>query len=233
MKIENSIALVTGANRGLGRAFVTHLLERGASKVYATSRHAAALDLPNVVPLDLDITDPQQVQAAADRAPDVNLLINNAGISTWENLIDGDLDGIRREMDTHFYGTLNMVRAFAPVLGRNGGGAVVNMMSAVSWFAVNDNNAYHAAKAAEWALTNGIRLELAAQGTLVTGVHLGLADTDMAAAFDVEKLAPSVVTAGVLDGVEARSFEVLLDDWTRTVKASLAGDPAAFYSDLD
>ncbi|KQO05424.1 short-chain dehydrogenase [Agreia sp. Leaf244] len=230
MNIEGSIALVTGANRGLGRSFAEGLLDRGASKVYAAARNIADIDIPGVEALELDVTNPDQVRAAAERAGDVTLLVNNAGNNTWQNLVDGDLGLIRSELDTHFYGTLNMVRAFAPILGRNNGGAIVNMLSAMSWFAYPGDNAYHVAKAAEWALTNSVRIELQSQGTVVTGVHLGLADTDMTSGFDGEKLAPADVVSAVLDGVETKTWEVLLDQWTRSVKSSLAGDPASFYS---
>lgn len=229
MKVSGSVALVTGANRGIGRQFARLLLERGASKVYATARNPEAIDVPGVQALRLDITDPASIEAAASVATDVDLLVNNAGISTHTNLVTGDLETIRREMDTHFYGTLGMIRAFAPLLAANGGGAIVNMLSAVSWFSHNGDNAYGAAKAAEWSLTNGVRLELAKQKTLVTGVHLGLADTDMVADFDGPKTDPAEVVRAVLDGVEAGKLEVLVDDWSVHVKASLARDPFEFY----
>jgi len=229
MDITGSTALVTGANRGIGRHFVLELLERGAQKVYATARDPRQIDLPGVEALALDITDPASVAAAADVARDVTLLVNNAGISTGSNLISGDLASIRAEMETHFFGTLAMVRAFAPTLRVNGGGAVVNVLSALSWFSHDGANAYAAAKAAAWSLTNGVRLELAGQGTLVTGVHLGAADTDMMADYDGPKIGPGDVARAALDGVQAGAFEVLVDDWSRGVKASLAGDPAAFY----
>ena len=226
MLISGSIALVTGANRGLGKQFATGLLERGAAKVYATARRPDLIDIPGVTPLGLDITDPASVAAAAEAAPDVTLLVNNAGISTRHNLISGDLAEIRREMDTHFYGTLSVIRAFAPRLA---GGAILNVLSALSWFSFDGANAYSAAKAAEWSLTNGVRLELAGQGTLVTGLHLGAADTDMMADYDGDKLAPEVVVRAALDGIEANRLEVLADEWSAHVKASLAGDPSAFY----
>ncbi len=129
-------------------------------------------------------------------------------------------------MDTHFWGTASMLRAFAPALGANGGGAVVNVLSALSWFSIPGSGAYHAAKAAEWALTNSARVELAAQGTLVTGVHLGAADTDITRGYDGPKISPSEVAEAVLAGVEAGSTEVIVDDWSRLVKATLADDPA-------
>ncbi|MFF4880823.1 SDR family oxidoreductase [Micromonospora sp. NPDC000668] len=230
MQIAGSIALVTGANRGIGRHFTRQLLERGATKVYATARHPERIDVPGVEKLRLDITDPRSAEDAAAAASDVTLLINNAGISTWTNLVTGDLSKIRSEMDTHFYGTLSMVRAFAPVLAGNGGGGILNVLSALSWFSYDGTNAYGAAKAAEWSLTNGIRIELAGQGTLVTGLHLGSADTDMSAGYDGDKVDPAAVVRAALDGVEAGKLEVVADEWSANVKASLAADPSAFYT---
>lgn len=222
MEINGSVALVTGANRGLGRHFALELLDRGASAVYATARDPRTVDLPGVRVLQLDITDPDSVTAAAEAAKDVTLLVNNAGVSTYTNLVEGNLSAIRLEMETHYFGTLQVVRAFAPILGGNGGGAILNVLSALSWANYDGVNAYSAAKAAQWSLTNGIRLELAGQGTAVTGVHLGAADTDMSAAFDGPKLAPAHVVRAALDGLAAGLPEVLVDDTSRAAKAALA-----------
>jgi len=234
MNITDQTALVTGANRGIGKQFVLELLERGASKVYATARRTETLDFDDsrVVPLRLDLLDHDSIVAAAAAAGDVTLLVNNAGISTGAQLVTGDLAEIRREMDTHFWGTLGMIRAFAPVLATNGGGAVVNVLSALSWFAAPGSGAYAAAKSAEWNMTNGVRLELAGQGTLVQGVLLGAADTDIMAGYDGPKIDPRDVPRLSLDGVEAGSIEVVVDDWTAMVKASLSGDPVPFYAQM-
>jgi NAD(P)-dependent dehydrogenase (short-subunit alcohol dehydrogenase family) len=229
MDITDSTALVTGANRGLGRAFALQLLERGAARVYGASRDPGSIDIPGVVPVALDITDPRQVAAAAELAADVDLLVNNAGTNTWQPLVAGDMDAIRLEVETHLFGTLSVIRAFAPVLAANGGGAIVNVLSAMSWFAYPGDNAYHVAKAAEWAVTNGVRLELAEQGTAVLGLHLGLADTDMSAQVPGDKADPGAVAAAALDGVEQGAWEVVFDDWSRQVKSSLAGAPQDFY----
>ncbi|MCG7284467.1 SDR family oxidoreductase [Cellulomonas sp. ACRRI] len=220
-------ALITGANRGLGHHFAAELLARGAT-VYAAAREPATIDLPGVRPVALDVTDPDAVAAAADLAADVDLLVNNAGISTGSQLL-GDLEGVRAEMDVNFWGALSMVRAFAPVLAANGGGAIVNIASALSWFAAPGAGAYAVSKAANWNMSNALRLELAAQGTRVTSVHLGLADTDMAAGLQGPKTDPAVVVRTVLDAVEAGDLEVVVDEWSAMVKASLAGDPRAFY----
>jgi short-subunit dehydrogenase len=159
----------------------------------------------------------------------VDLLINNAGISTHTNLVTGDLQKVRLEMETHFFGTLGVVRTFAPVLAANGGGAILNVLSVLSWLSYDGANAYSAAKAAEWSLTNGIRLELAGQGTLVTGLHLGSTDTDMMAGWDVPKNDPADVVRAALDGIEAGQLEVLVDADSIQTKAALAADPSVLY----
>lgn len=231
MKIAGSVALVTGANRGIGRALAAELLERGASKVYAGARRPSSIDLPGVEVLPLDITDPAQVAAAAELAQDVTILVNNAGISTGTSLLTSPEADIRRELDVNLYGTLAVTRAFAPTLVRNGGGAIVNVLSAMSWYAYPGNGAYGVAKAAEWGMNNALRLELFEQGTQVTGIHLAMADTDMMADFKHLGLMPtSQVATLALDGVEAGSMEVVVDDITAWVKASLAKDPAELYT---
>ncbi|GAA3646427.1 SDR family oxidoreductase [Microbacterium marinilacus] len=229
--ITDQTALVTGSNRGIGRQFVLELLERGARKVYATARRVETVDFDDerVVPLQLDLLDPATIAAAAENAPDVTLLINNAGVSTGTRLAVGDLDGVRREMDTHFWGTLRVIRAFSPVLARNGGGAIANVLSALSWFSTPGSGAYSAAKAAEWNMTNAMRLELAEQGTFVQGVLLGAADTDLSAGYDGAKIDPRDVPRKALDGLASGEIEVIVDDWTAMVKQSLAGDPSTFY----
>lgn len=232
MHIEGSIALVTGANRGLGRHFARQLLERGAAKVYAGSRRIDSVDLPGVEPVQLDITDPASVAAAAKTAADTTILINNAGIATFANLVEGDEASIRSEMETNFFGTLNMVRAFAPVLGANGGGAVLNILSVLSWRSFGLGNAYAAAKAASWSLTNGARLELAAQGTQVTGLHVGGIDTDMLAAVEAEKADPADIARAGLDGIEAGAMEILADRNAVALKAILNADPSVLYPEL-
>jgi NAD(P)-dependent dehydrogenase (short-subunit alcohol dehydrogenase family) len=232
MNLDGSTALVTGANRGLGRHFAQQLLDRGATKVYATARDPRRVDLAGVEVLRLDITDPDSVVAAARVAADVDVVVNNAGVSTYQDLVAGDLDAIRLEMDTHFFGTLAVVRAFAPVLAANGGGAILNVLSRMSWLSYPGANAYAAAKAAQWSLTNGIRLELAGQGTLVTGVHLSATDTDMMAGWDIPKNDPADVVRAALDGLESGALEVIADADTAASKAALATDPGEIYAEV-
>ncbi len=232
MDIEGSVALVTGANRGLGRQFAAQLLERGAAKVYATARTPEKITAPGVEVLALDLLDQVSIDRAAAAAGDVTLLVNNAGIATNQNLIRGDLNEIRREMETLFFGTLGVTRAFADILGSNGGGGIINVLSALSWFSWKGVTSYSAAKAAEWSLTAGTRVELSAQGTQVLGVHLGAADTDMMGGYEGPMLDPADVVRAALDGFAAGQVEVLVDDWSRTAKAGLAQDPAAFYAQM-
>ena len=198
--------------------------------MWAGARRPETVDLPGVRPVRLDVTDPASVAAAAATAADVQLLVNNAGIATATALVTGDLERVRAEMDVHFWGALAMTRAFAPVLARHGGGAVLNVMSVLSFRAFPGNGAYAAAKAAEWMLTNSTRLELAEQGTQVTGLHGSSVDTDMMAGWDVPKARPADVVSAALDGLEAGADEVLADEETRAVKAQLSQPPSVLYA---
>ncbi|MFD0483850.1 SDR family oxidoreductase [Kineococcus sp. GCM10028916] len=228
MNLNGATALVTGANRGIGAHLAAQLLERGA-KVYATARRPELLDLPGAEVLALDVTDPAAIEAAARQAGDVDLLINNAGIASGATLL-GDLDRVHTEMAVNVWGPLAMVRAFAPVLAANGGGAVVNVASAASWLALPGATAYAMTKAAVWSMSNGLRHELAAQGTQVTSVHIGIADTDMTAGQDLPKADPADIARATLDGVEAGEFEVVTDDLAALAKTLLAGDPRESYA---
>jgi len=227
-ELRNSVAVVTGANRGLGRHFAAGLLQRGAAKVYAAARNPDAVDLPGVVPLQLDITDPASIERAAASATDATLLINNAGISLHTRLTDGPFERIRREMETNFFGTLATTRAFAPILGDNGGGAILNVLSVLSWAHSPDYGAYSASKAAAWAMTNVVRQELAPHGTHVAALHVGYLDTDMASYVAPEnKTDPAQVAAAALDGVAAGAAEIIADEKSRVAKAQLAAAPAS------
>lgn len=228
MKIDGSTALVTGANRGLGRQFAQQLAARGA-KVYAGARNPASVDLPGVLPVALDITDPASVAAAAAATGDVNLLINNAGSGTGASLLDGAMSDIELEMNTHFFGTLAVIRAFAPQLAAAGESAVLNVLSVLSWVSLPDSGAYCAGKAAQWSLTNALRQQLAPQGTRVTALHVGYMDTDMARAVTAPKLDPAVVAKLALDGIAAGETEIVADDISRQVQQGLAGGVKALY----
>jgi NAD(P)-dependent dehydrogenase (short-subunit alcohol dehydrogenase family) len=235
MQLHGATALVTGTNRGLGRDFAIELLRRGA-KVYATARRPDQVDVPGVEVIRLDITDQASVDAAAALAQDVDVLINNAAVTTGGNLVTGDLDAIRSTMDSNYYGTLAMIRAFAPVLARNGGGAILNVLSAVAWNTVDGNTSYAAAKSAQWGLTNAVRVELAGQGTLVTALVPGPFATQVMKDFAANAgvvlaegaLAEPIELARLaLDGIEAGEIEVL-DAFGAVAKATLSGPPQAF-----
>ncbi|MFE7216931.1 SDR family oxidoreductase [Streptomyces sp. NPDC093064] len=228
MDISTATVLVTGANRGLGRALAQELVARGAT-VYGAARRPDQIDLPGVKAIRLDVTDPAQVQAAATLATDVDLLVNNAGSFTGASLLDGDLADIRLEMETHYFGTLSVTRAFAPILAANGGGAVLNVLSVLSWLTTADMSAYAAAKAAELSLTNALRLSLAEQKTQVTAVHVGFMDTDMAAHVDSPKSDPLTIANLALDGLAEGAPEVLADDVSRRVRSALSGPLAGLY----
>jgi NAD(P)-dependent dehydrogenase (short-subunit alcohol dehydrogenase family) len=234
MKIHGSVALVTGANRGLGRAFAKELVSRGAAKVYGAARDPASVTEPGVLPVALDITDPDQVARVASQCHDVSLLVNNAGVLKYSTFLSApDLAAARLEMETNYFGTLSMCRAFAPVLAANGGGAIVNMLSVTSFYTNPLDASYGASKAAAWSLTNGVRLELHHQGTLVVAVHASFIDTDMAALADVPKISPESVAAQAFDAVEAGQVEVLADERSRFVKASLSRDHELIYPPVE
>jgi NAD(P)-dependent dehydrogenase (short-subunit alcohol dehydrogenase family) len=227
MDIAGKTALVTGANRGLGRHLAAQLRDRGA-RVYAAARDPHAVDLAGVTPLALDITDPASVAAAARAASGVAILVNNAGSSTGSSLLTGDPAAIRLEMDTHFFGTLAVTRAFAPQLAAQGS-AVLNILSALSWLSLPRSGAYCAAKAAEWSLTNALRLELASQGTRVTALHVGYMDTDMIRHLDVPKSDPAVVAKLAIDGIAAGDAEIIADETSMHVLAGLSAGVAGLY----
>jgi NAD(P)-dependent dehydrogenase (short-subunit alcohol dehydrogenase family) len=228
--IEGSVVLVTGGSRGIGRALVTALYERGAKKVYATARDPKTVTHPDAVPLALEVSDPASVAAAAEQAQDVTIVINNAGAAVNANFLDSPVEDVRREFETNFYGPLLVTRAFVPIIERNGGGHILNVHSVLSWLGVLGS--YSASKAALWSQTNSLRLDLKPRGIDVTGLHVGYVDTDMAAHVDGPKSTPESVAAQALDGIESGAFEVLADDLTRQVKAGLSAEGGALYPQL-
>lgn len=222
MKIENAVVLVTGANRGIGLAFARDLLARGARKVYAGARDPASVTQAGVQALRLDVTKPQEVAAAAVLAPDVTLVINNAGIAQPGGFLTADSEEVaQRIFETNFFALLRMSKAFAPILKYNGGGALLNVLSVASW--VNDGQlaAYSASKSAAWSLTNALRSELAAQKTQVLALHMAYVDTDLTRGFDVPKSSPEAIVKRALDGLESGLDEVLADDLTLQVKQGM------------
>lgn len=230
MKIEGSIALVTGANRGLGAAFVRALLAGGAAKVYAAARNPASVTQAGVVPVELDVTRPEQVAALARDLRDVTLVVNNAGVfEPGPLLAPNAAEALLRQMQTNAIGPLRVVQAFAPVLAANGGGAVVNMLSVLSWLTLaNVSGTYSASKAAAWALSNALRQELKGQGTELLSVHAAFIDTDMASGVQMPKTSPDDVARIAFDALQAGQSEVLVDDITRQVRAGFGATPAVY-----
>lgn len=228
LTVEGSVALVTGANRGLGKAFARALLDAGAAKVYAGVRDVGTVTDPEVVPVALDVTDHEQVAKVAAELGDVNIVINNAGVASFLGAVEGEsLDAFRAEFEVNYFGSVAVARAFAPVLARNGGGAIVNMLSALSWATLPSTANYSATKAAGWAYTNGLRHALAGQGTLVVAVHAGYIDTDMAAGVDAPKITPEDVARQTVEAIAAGREEVLADDVSRGAKARVGAAVAA------
>jgi NAD(P)-dependent dehydrogenase (short-subunit alcohol dehydrogenase family) len=230
MNIEGSTAVVTGGARGLGKGFVDELLVRGAKKVYAVSRTAFEHPDPRVATVAVDVTDPQAVAEFAVSAPDVDLVISNAGFNAKSKVLGGDVSGLRAELETNLFGLVYVVNAFAETLAVNGGGAVLNVHSVRSWLA--NGTGYSVSKAAAWSATNGTRLLLRSQGTLVTGLHVGLMDTEMTREYDGDKSDPRVVAGLALDGIEAGDVEVLADELSAWAKARLSEELSELFPEI-
>jgi NAD(P)-dependent dehydrogenase (short-subunit alcohol dehydrogenase family) len=231
MKIAGCTALVTGANRGLGRAFVEALRSAGVAKIYAAARNINGMIQDAVVtPVRLDITKVDEVDAAAAACAEINLLINNAGVARFTSALGTPtIENARLEMETNYFGTLSMCRAFAPVLKRNGGGILVNMLSVASFFNMPAQATYSASKAAAWSLTKAVRFELHTQGTRVIGVYAGYIDTDMAADIkNTPKSSAADIAARVIDGIEADAEDIFADKRSREVFDTLRREDRDF-----
>ncbi len=223
MKLRNAVVLITGANRGIGLAFATEALARGARKVYAGARDASSVKLPGVIPLTLDVNSAKDVAAAAQLASDVTVLINNAGVAVSGSFMAPDAErNLRHHIETNVFGVLRMTQAFAPVLAKNGGGALLNVASIAAWFSSPQLANYGASKAAVWSLSNGVRNDLRAQGTQVLTLHMAAVDTDLTKAFNMPKSSPETIVIRALDALEAGEEEVLADESTRQVKMGLS-----------
>jgi NAD(P)-dependent dehydrogenase (short-subunit alcohol dehydrogenase family) len=233
MNIQDTTVLVTGANRGIGKAFADALLDRGATKVSAAVRDVTTVTDPRLVPVQLDVTDSDRVAAVARELDDVELVVNNAGVLNIAVPLSASLDVARVELETNYLSLISVTQAFAPVLERNGGGAFVNVLSAFSWVATPLLTTYSASKAAAWSFTNAARIELKRQGTRVVGVHPGPVDTDMTAAIELEKIPPATVATSALDALEADEPEAVVDDFSRAIKAGLSDDQGTLYPQIE
>ncbi|MDH2053222.1 SDR family oxidoreductase [Achromobacter marplatensis] len=233
MDLKNAVVLITGANRGLGLAFAREALARGARKVYAGARDPSTVTLAGVEAIKLDVTNSQDVAAAAAHASDVTLVINNAGIAAIGGFMaEGSIESAQRHLDTNLFGSLRVAQAFAPVLAANGGGALLNVLSIASWINGPLLGVYAMSKSAAWAMTNGLRNDLRAQKTQVLGLHMGFVDTDLTKGIDGPKSTPESIVSQAFDGLEAGAEEVLADDRTRQVKQGLSAEPAVYLKAL-
>ena len=232
MTIQDSVVFITGANRGLGLALAQEALRRRARKVYAGVRNLTEGNTPGIVQFRLDVTNPASIAAAAAQCGDTTVLINNAGIARLtSSTLDSTMIEVTREIfETNFYGMILVSQTFAPILARNGGGAVINMLSDAVWLSRPILAAYSASKAAAWSFTNALRTELRSQKTFVLGLHVGFMDTDMTKGFEMKKTHPSVVAEAGLDGLESNQEEVLVDDFTREVKRSLSTEQPMYLN---
>jgi NAD(P)-dependent dehydrogenase (short-subunit alcohol dehydrogenase family) len=223
MEVRGRTALITGANRGLGLALVEAFKAAGASKVYAAARRPDSVRAEGVVPVALDVTDADAASRVAKQCSDTQILINNAGIVIGApTFSDGFASGARAMLETNFFGTWNVSKAFAPVLASNGGGAIVNILSVLTWLSMEGRVGYSAAKVAAWALTNGMRKELRNQGILVSALHVGYIDTDMTTHLDnVNKASPHDVARKVIEGIRDERPEILADERSVQIKAAL------------
>jgi NAD(P)-dependent dehydrogenase (short-subunit alcohol dehydrogenase family) len=234
MDLNNSIILITGGNRGLGKSLVEELLKTGVRKIYAGSRTLTSSSNPRVQPLQLDITNAHDIAAAVDTCQDITMLINNAGTYLFNPFLTAhsSMEKAREEMDTNYFGTLAMVQAFAPVLKKNGGGTIINILSALGWFTIPALATYCASKAAALALTNGIRLELRSQETQVIAVFASFIDAERVKNVDQPKISPELAATNMVEGILAGQEEILADPMSKQFKALFAANPQAVYQQI-
>ncbi len=231
MKIENSTVLITGANRGIGLAFANAFLERGARKVYAGARDPSQVSLPGATPLRLDVNSAADIEAAARLANDVTIVVNNAGIAKFGSFLADDAEALlRNHLETNLLGVLRVSRAFAPILARNGGGALLNVASVASWISSPLLASYAVSKSALWSLSNGLRNDLREQGTQVLTLHMGFVDTDLTQGIEMPKTKPETIVERALTALEAGANEVLADEMTLQVKGGLSAEQAVYLA---
>jgi len=229
MNVKDAVVLVTGANRGLGLNLAKAFLAAGAKKVYAAARNPASITEPGLVPLQLDVTDAASIAAAVQAAPDVSIVVNNAGITLSGTTLASDFaDKLRQEVEVNAIAPMHVAQAFAPTLKAHGGGAIVNILSVLSFFSLPGSGTYSASKSAAWNLTNALRGELRAQNTQVLAAHMGFMDTDMTKGIDAPKAAPADIARTIVAALQAGQEEVLTDDTSRQLKAGLTADRPAY-----
>ncbi|TYQ27766.1 SDR family oxidoreductase [Pseudanabaena sp. UWO311] len=233
MKLQNATVLVTGANRGIGLALVRALLGAGVQKVYATARDrnsleaVTALDSARVIPLQVDVTNHDLVSRLSEQAPDVNLLINNAGVLSFGNILEVPVEKIHEQFDVNFYGALNMARAFVPAIEKNGGGAIVNILTLVALASMPGLATYNASKAAAWSMTQSLRASVSDKNIAVYGVFPGAVDTDMLAGVDMAKTSPADIAKAVLHGIETDLEDIFPDPMSTQLYAAWRQDHKA------
>src|SRR5215470_17112785 len=227
MNLSGSVALVTGANRGLGARLVAELLSAGAAKVYATARTPGTVTAadPRVQPLTLDVTDPASVTAAAAAASDVTVLVNNAGVLAFGSALEGDLASFERDLRTNYLGTLRVTRAFAPALERNAPAAVVNILTLIALAPVGPMAGYSASKAAAHSITQALRAELRDRGITVLGAYPGGIDTEMLAGVEAAKAPPEAVAERIIASLTAGQTVVFPDDASASAGSVYLSDP--------
>ena len=231
MKIENATVLITGANRGIGLAFANAFLERGARKVYAGARDPSQVSLPGVTPLRLDVNSTADIEAAARLASDATIVVNNAGIAKFGSFLTDDAEALlRNHLETNLLGVLRVSRAFAPILARNGGGALLNVASIASWISSPMLASYAVSKSALWSLSNGLRNDLREQGTQVLTLHMGFVDTDLTQGIEMPKTKPETIVERALTALEVGAHEVLADEMTLQVKGGLSAEQAVYFA---
>jgi NAD(P)-dependent dehydrogenase (short-subunit alcohol dehydrogenase family) len=233
MNLNGTTALVTGANRGIGSALVAALLDRGVARVYAAARNVAALetavqlDPKRVIRVSLDVSNREQISSLRDGVPDLRLLINNAGVLDFGSALDVPLEAVDRNLAVNFYGPLLMARALAPVIEKEGGGAIVNLVTIVAFASMPALAGYNASKAAAWSLTQSLRASLASRGIAVHGVFPGPVDTDMAASIPLQKTSPRDVANAILDGVASGKEDIFPDPMSKSVYEAWRADHKA------
>jgi len=231
MQINKAVALVSGANRGIGKALVGALTEAGAGKIYACARDTSTLKFTSgnseIVPLQLDICDHKSLRSLPEKAGDINLLINNAGILDFGDILEVPLDHIKRNFDTNFTGTLALCRSLIPVIETNGGGAIINMLSLLSLASMPGIAAYNASKAAAWSMTLSLRASLSNRNIAVHGIFPGAVDTDMLDGIEIPKTLPADVARAIVNGINNNQEDIFPDPMSIEVYANWCKDHKA------